>query len=102
MNAVTRRGIDDHFFQIQDAVAALEHAWEEQLPSLPKPDSTQFMRWVRIHGYDTEPVLYGIRAAATKLRFLPHAFNDPDHPIAYVSRAANNFRRQRPGAGRAA
>lgn len=94
---VTSRELREHFFQVDELVGTLERAWAEQLPTLRKPDSSQWLRWLRIHDYDIEPILHGIKCAATKLRHQPDAFHDADHPIAYVSKCANRFRPQRAG-----
>lgn len=92
MNSVTTKQMQEAFLA-DEQVTLLTRVWQAQLPTLPTPDREQMLRWIRIHRFDIEPVLHGIQAAATKLRWKPDCFHDPDHPIAYVSKAANLFRR---------
>ncbi len=92
MNNVTVKQMQEHFLA-EELVTILTSAWQAQLPTLPTPDTAQMLRWLRIHRYDVEPVLHGIQCAATKLRYQPDCFHDPEHHIQYISACANRFRR---------
>ena len=82
-------------YEMKEAAAELERAWQENLPTLAMPDHEQFQRWVRVHDGQTADLLRAIQAAAKKLRYCPNAFNDAYHPIAHISAVANHYRRQR-------
>lgn len=91
MNVSTRQ-IHEHFLA-EELVTILTRAWQAQLPTLPTPDTAQMLRWLRIHRYDTAPILHAISCAEKKLHFQPNCFHDADHPIQYISACANHFRK---------
>ena len=95
MSDVTTRQMKEHFLA-DEQVILLTRVWEAQLPTLPTPDREQMLRWIRIHRFDIEPLLHAFKCAAKKLHYQPGCFHDDAHPIAYVSRAANLFRRPSP------
>jgi hypothetical protein len=73
----------------------IQTKWKQDLPTLPVPDDAQLQRWARIHHCQPQDLVRAIKSAETKLRYTPNAFHDPDHPISYVSSAANRYRNQR-------
>jgi hypothetical protein len=66
--------------------SALELFWKIKLPSIPKPDREQFLRWLRIHQDDGSALRYGIKAAEKRL--LRVEFGDANHPITFISAVA--------------
>lgn len=77
--------------QVDRDAAELERLWDELLPELIKPDQFQFERWATIFTGELPTLKKGFYAAAKRLR--KRAFNDPQHPVAFISGVANNLRR---------
>ena len=69
--------------------AELEKYWDEQIPTIPRPNRDQFEKWVHIHSYNAEPLKHAIRSAVRRLIRKP--FNDAQHPIQYLSAVALGY-----------
>lgn len=89
MNDIT---IEQQIERVNQHVKSLERMWDEMLPTLQKPDRQQFVRWIRIANFDLAPIFHGFKMAQRKLLW-GGKFNDPQHPVAYISSCANNYPR---------
>jgi|HubBroStandDraft_6_1064221.scaffolds.fasta_scaffold341609_2 hypothetical protein len=64
--------------------------WADFIPQLPAPNGAQFERWATIHQDDLTRMRRAIMATAERLRRRP--FNDPEHPLKFISSVANSLR----------
>jgi hypothetical protein len=90
MRTLTAADIQSHFLETEKHAATLERWWEELLPDLEKPSIGQFIRWARIHNNNLTALRYAFERAEARNRI--RKFNDPLHPISWISATANNYR----------
>ncbi|SRR5713101_7991042 len=89
MRQVTSEELHRKFMTTQMLATRLEVYWDEQIPTIPRPDRDQFEKWIHIHGYNPEPMRHAIRSAARRLTRKP--FNDAQHPVQYLSAVALGY-----------